>query len=221
VGHFCRAEVGHFWRALKPRPVEQAQMNDRLHSPLSGATMRTSWSSAVAFCARPQNCLGFFGLGRMQRNSVLLMPQCDRYWNEYMKRNTAEAIRSLVLHYGGALDKSVYWNREDADYRRLVGNVLGRLFANLLLSVFAEYPDLEPPELSSEVTLQSDPGQPSPGRLFQALLVKDLMSELGKLQMIIESDDTINEKGRAREDLAEVFDHLVALRVFVGMDPET
>jgi hypothetical protein len=80
---------------------------------------------------------------------------------------------------------------------------------------------MEPSELSSGVALQSDPGEPSPGRLSQAPLVKDLMSELGKLQLTIESDETIEEKARAREYLAEVFDHLVALRIFVGVDPET
>jgi hypothetical protein len=138
-----------------------------------------------------------------------------------MKRDTAEAIRDLVLHYGGALDKSVYWNKEDADYRRLVGNVLGHLFINLLLPVFAEYPDLEPPELSSssEVMPQIDPGPPSTGRLAQAPLVDDLTIELKRIQIVIDGDETIQEKDRAQDSLAEVFDHLAALRTFVG-DPE-
>jgi len=71
-----------------------------------------------------------------------------------MKREAAEEICALLLRHGQELDASVarvlQVEGETEDYRRYRGCV-GRLMGDMLLEVlnplFAEYPDLKPPQL--------------------------------------------------------------------------
>lgn len=68
-------------------------------------------------------------------------------------REVADRVRSVSLACANQLDRSVKDALEGAPdvhasmYRRLVGQVLGELFTEVLMPIYAAYPDLEPEEL--------------------------------------------------------------------------
>jgi hypothetical protein len=70
-----------------------------------------------------------------------------------IERDEAEKIKSVALDCVRQLDMSVKLALADAPedqssiYRRLVGQAMGHIFTEVLMPVYAAYPDLEPEEL--------------------------------------------------------------------------
>lgn len=72
-----------------------------------------------------------------------------------MNRTTAELVKEVVLECARHLDTSVAtvqaeWNSPQAElYRRLVGQVMGRLYTEVLAQVYRSHPELEPQDLKA------------------------------------------------------------------------
>jgi len=136
-----------------------------------------------------------------------------------MKRHTAEAIARTAIPYSGLIDGSIALRADDLEYRHLAGAVLGYLFTNLLMPVYAQYPDLQPGEFdAAQPPTGAPPGETSAHSGVDALrIANSLANDLMRIDILITEDDSIREKERARSELAEIFDHLNALRHF--LDP--
>jgi hypothetical protein len=70
-----------------------------------------------------------------------------------MERKTAETVIELMLRHGQELDESVRSlqgvvdAREFERYRKAVGRIMGEMLLEVMNPVFAEHPDLKPPQL--------------------------------------------------------------------------
>ncbi len=70
-----------------------------------------------------------------------------------MKKEIAQQISSLMLEYGAKLDGSVALvmangSAEEAlRYGRAVGQIMGEMFVEIMNPIYAEHPDLKPPQL--------------------------------------------------------------------------
>ena len=71
-----------------------------------------------------------------------------------MQRKTAEYICTELLYCAGKLDQSVGHLAGVVDptflrrYRRLVGEIMGAFYDEMLKDIFNEYPDLEPDSMN-------------------------------------------------------------------------
>ena len=70
-----------------------------------------------------------------------------------MRKEIAQEISSLMLEYGAKLDSSVALvmangSAEEAQrYRRAVGKIMGEMLIEIMNPIYAEHPDLKPPQL--------------------------------------------------------------------------
>jgi hypothetical protein len=70
-----------------------------------------------------------------------------------MRKEIALEISSLMLEYGAKLDSSVALvmangSAEEAQrYRRAVGKIMGEMLIEIMNPIYAEHPDLKPPQL--------------------------------------------------------------------------
>ena len=70
-----------------------------------------------------------------------------------MKKDVAQQISSLMLEFGAKLDSSVELvvangsAVEALRYKRAVGKILGEMLVEIMNPIYAEHPDLKPPQL--------------------------------------------------------------------------
>jgi hypothetical protein len=133
-----------------------------------------------------------------------------------MKKETADTLCEIALRYTNFLDQSIVQREGDLAYRRVAGTLMGYLFTNLLMPVFAQYPELQPPEFADEATeggLRRESASAAPVDL--PILIEELDSDLDVVERLIQEDDTIQEKSHALMDLEEVNEHFGTFREFV------
>lgn len=144
-------------------------------------------------------------------------------------REVAERVKSISLVCTHQLDRSVKEALQGAPevhasmYRRLVGQVLGELFTEILMPIYTAYPDLEPEELKQA---RREP-QPvvMPPEVGSKLLgvISSVMRELSALHRELE---LIPGKGAGNLDsaLQEPLESLQGIQEFlrrVSPDSET
>jgi hypothetical protein len=70
-----------------------------------------------------------------------------------MKKEIAQQISSLMLEYAAKLNGSVELVMANASaeetqrYKRAVGTVMGEMLIEIMNPIYAEHPDLKPPQL--------------------------------------------------------------------------
>jgi hypothetical protein len=70
-----------------------------------------------------------------------------------MKKEIAQQISSLMLEYGAKLDSSVELVMANGSveaalrYKRAVGKIMGEMLVEIMNPIYAEHPDLKPPQL--------------------------------------------------------------------------
>jgi hypothetical protein len=70
-----------------------------------------------------------------------------------MKKEIARHVSSLMLECGAKLDSSVELvvangsEEEAMRYRRAVGKIMGEMLTEIMNPIYAEHPDLKPPQL--------------------------------------------------------------------------
>ncbi len=68
-------------------------------------------------------------------------------------KNIAKEINDLMLEYQGKLSESVVTVRDNCDekeayeYRKAVGNVLGKMIVQIMNPIYGEHMDLRPEQL--------------------------------------------------------------------------
>lgn len=73
-----------------------------------------------------------------------------------MTKDTARRVSELMIELGAKLDASVALvqqtesEEEFHQYRRTVGKLMGWMLLDVMNPIYAEYPDLTPPELRRE-----------------------------------------------------------------------
>jgi hypothetical protein len=70
-----------------------------------------------------------------------------------MKKELAAQLSTLMLEYGAKLDPSVELvtangsEQEALRYKRAVGRIMGEMLVEIMNPIYAEHPDLKPPQL--------------------------------------------------------------------------
>jgi hypothetical protein len=70
-----------------------------------------------------------------------------------MKKEVAAQLSALMLEYGATLDRSVELvtangsEQEAVRYKRAVGRIMGEMLVEIMNPIYAEHPDLKPPQL--------------------------------------------------------------------------
>lgn len=84
-----------------------------------------------------------------------------------MNRAEAAAIVEVALQFAARVDESIRALMRTSpataqlnEYRRAAGQVLGELYTEILLPIFAEYPELEPDAIKGEGTGVASPMDP-------------------------------------------------------------
>ena len=137
-----------------------------------------------------------------------------------MRTETAKTIRDVLLSTSEAVNSSILavsGTSQSAcaeEYRKLAATLLGRIFSNILMPLYAEHPEVEPPELR-------DPSwkAPPPMSLETAKAVCDVVeiviSSTREVDRLAAGDGPGPSTRRREERLQEIVEAAEAIRHFV------
>jgi hypothetical protein len=136
-------------------------------------------------------------------------------------RSSARQVKSTLLQGTGKIDASVkqvmaHCDPEVADlYRRLAGRVMGLIYTNLLMPLYAEHPDLEPSELARAGDAKK---HAIPGKIAdEVLIIADEMGERVKESLhLARSLGATSLESAFRAGAEEVFEAIRDIELFVG-----
>jgi hypothetical protein len=136
-----------------------------------------------------------------------------------MNHQTAENVKEILLEGTSRVDQSVavVLSRCHSDlaeiYRRLAAKIMGLVFINILMPIYAEHPDLEPPGLHD----QTAPKPQIPPDIAETLLqlCADVGGKVGNALALIEAGVNTSEAKAYKAGAEEVLQALHDAERFV------